>query len=676
MASDDVKDQAAPKVAGQYDTPHLALGPVEPAPAASAAPLQTPSPVGETPDSANPIDIAMVAERYDSSPDSPARILLEKQGRLIDADLRLRRWQILREHVAVGIASLSTLAGIAILALLAGLIWRAAHSDGVVVRPFSVPADVASTGASGEAVAIRFLDHINAMESRTRGVFTRRAGEFTGDSGEGIRLEIPQTGVSIGQLDSVLRGWLGSERLVTGELVRTASGFTLVVRLGRETTVRVEGTDLDELAARSAEQIYAHAEPVHTVNYLANSGRLGEALPILARLRMVGTPAERADGFSLSASQTADNAAAIAYGREAVKIAPAYAPAYWEIARSERGLGREAAALTASLTGLEVLKRPQGVAWQTGRRESLRHEMESDVATARGDFAAAQIATRQSYIASRPDAAGGGTGIVGLSIQTARLLTRTHDRAGAEEELNSAALTAAPGLTWRLAHAEIFAGSGESSAAVSAYRALLSELDAADIEARQAGWSQAKASKFIRLPIMAALTDALSAAGDIAEAEATIEATPLDCYPCLTARAWVAERRGDRTQADRRFGEAVPQGPSLPFAYAAWGEAKLARGDAEGAIALFRQAHATGPNWADPLELRGEALMKQGDWRGAVAKFAEADRLAPRWGRLHLRWGEALFRLGRRDEARRQLQTAASLELSAEDRARIPRIRS
>ena len=83
--------------------------------------------------------------------------------------------------------------------------------------------------------------------------------------------------------------------------------------------------------------------------------------------------------------------------------------------------------------------------------------------------------------------------------------------------------------------------------------------------------------------------------------------------------------------ADRWFAEAVRQAPSLPAAYAEWGEARLARGDLDGAIAKFSLAHERGPRFADPLKGWGDALGRQGRWSEAVRRYDQALADAPAW---------------------------------------------
>lgn len=113
------------------------------------------------------------------------------------------------------------------------------------------------------------------------------------------------------------------------------------------------------------------------------------------------------------------------------------------------------------------------------------------------------------------------------------------------------------------------------------------------------------------------------------------------------------------------------QAPSIPFAYADWGQALMERGDYDGAIAKFTLANQKGPHFADPLEMWGETLMKQNHSDQALAKFTEAEKYTPHWGRLHLKWGEALSYAGQKDQAQKQFARAATLDLSNADKAEL-----
>jgi len=164
---------------------------------------------------------------------------------------------------------------------------------------------------------------------------------------------------------------------------------------------------------------------------------------------------------------------------------------------------------------------------------------------------------------------------------------------------------------------------------------------------------------------------ALARTGDFAAAESAINATPQDCYACMRTRGMIAGLERKWSAAAARFETAVREAPSLPFAYANWGEMLMHKGDLEDAIAKFTEANAKGAHFADPLEMWGEALMQKNRSDLAQAKFEEANKYAPSWGWLHLKWGEALMYADRKDDAKKQIALAAQLDLSAADQAKL-----
>jgi tetratricopeptide (TPR) repeat protein len=166
---------------------------------------------------------------------------------------------------------------------------------------------------------------------------------------------------------------------------------------------------------------------------------------------------------------------------------------------------------------------------------------------------------------------------------------------------------------------------------------------------------------------------AMTQKGDPAAGAALAATTPGDCYLCLRVRGQIATTGKNWVQASDWFARAVAVAPSIPFAYADWGQMLLAKKDPDAAIAKFTLANRKGPHFADPLEMWGEALMAKNRADLALAKFTEADKYAPNWGRLHLKWGEALTYAGKKDEAQKQFALAAGLDLSAADKAELAR---
>jgi tetratricopeptide (TPR) repeat protein len=175
----------------------------------------------------------------------------------------------------------------------------------------------------------------------------------------------------------------------------------------------------------------------------------------------------------------------------------------------------------------------------------------------------------------------------------------------------------------------------------------------------------------MEVPLVAYSTARL---GRFAEAETLIAETPANCYECLLTRAQIRELEGRHSDADYWFARAAAWQPSIPFAYAQWGAALLARGKPAEAIAKFSLASLKGPHFADPLEMWGEALIRQNRSDLALAKFEEAGKYAPNWGRLHLEWGEALLWSGDKAGAGKQFAIAAHLDLSATEKATLARV--
>jgi tetratricopeptide (TPR) repeat protein len=572
----------------------------------------------------------MELERRDTSPDSPARALLQRQALLIEADLRHRGWQIARERAATWLTGLTVLAGLAVAVALAVMMWTASRADGVVVRAFTTPAELAQTGLGGEALAQRFLDRINAHQYATRSTSLQRASGFSGAGDESLRVEIPNTGISLGDLQTFLRGWLGHEKSITGSLSRGASDLVLVVRLSGYPPVQVTGPepDLPVLLQKAADEVYALADPMRAVAIQPDTpeGR-AKRQALLAQLRTVGTGIERADGFAFSASQARDSQLALRYAATAVEMAPDYPMGHAELARTLRGLGRSEAELAATRAARRAVDRPQPLIWNARGKAELIEGLDANLAEFAGDHAEAARLRLQS----RDSAARQG---FSLADDAPQALAGAHDLAGAERDLEALALAAAPDFFWRLARAQVLAAAGRPAEAATVYAAIEGEMVEADAAARDRGSSQSRLRKFFAMSVLPPHAIALAEAGDLARAQALIAPTAADCYPCLQARGRIAWLAGDFTAAHRWYAAAIKAGPSLPFAYEARGRLALARGDAAGAIADARQAIERGPRWADPLKLWGDALMRQGDRRAAAGKYKAALKLAPRWAEL------------------------------------------
>jgi tetratricopeptide (TPR) repeat protein len=547
--------------------------------------------------------------------------------------------------------------GVGVATGLSLLIWQAAHSDGLRVESFSVPPDLAARGMTGEVVATRVIDRLSELQTQTN--TQRPARSYTNTWGsKAIKLEIPETGISLAELDSWLRDKVGHETSLTGEVVRTAAGVTLTARAGEDGAVSVSGAeaDMDALTRRLAEEIYRITQPYRYAAWLyRHENRIADAVPIFKDLSLNGSPDDRLWSYNMWA-QTAgilagDTEVAIKLYRDGIAADPEATGIYGNLAGNEANMGH----------------------WE----ESVRLLREWRTRLTDG---------KQRYVAADQIAVAAHRGQADLDFRMGAF----HDAALVHEEMRR---TGVPGYPLAAILGRLI-GSHAGEHDLAAARAALADFppgptvrsNALQIALLGEDWNTAlgfgeamaaylRANPNDRHFALVAHGPSLALAqahlGNFAAAETSIAPTPADCYPCLIARAQIAELQGQRARAEYWFTRATAAGPSLPFAFEAEGRALLERGQPDAAIARFTIANQKSPHFADPIEGVGEALMAKNQSHLALAKFAEAEKHAPNWGRLHLKWGEALAYAGEKDEARAQFARAAALDLTPSEKAEL-----
>lgn len=220
------------------------------------------APGSRPPTTPDPIEIAMEADAADRSPDSPARRVLLKHEQLMDEQLKHVRLQAFSERMGAGLKLLIGLAGLVLAAVLGSLVWSASQERGLVIEPFSVPPEFAERGVTGQVVASRLLDRLGSLNAQTYSF--REPSTYANNWNGDIKVQIPQTGISVGELRRYLVDWLGKQTTVSGELYRTPDGLSLVARAGTATATPQTGPDeraLDAMIQAAAEQIYATTQP-------------------------------------------------------------------------------------------------------------------------------------------------------------------------------------------------------------------------------------------------------------------------------------------------------------------------------------------------------------------------------------------------------------------------------
>jgi tetratricopeptide (TPR) repeat protein len=591
---------------------------------------------------------------------------MEKDSAVRSRTLRLVEFSALMK-VAFEIFAALVIAVAAAAAIVA--IWSASHARGVVIEAFQVPPSLTEQGLSGQVVASRIQDKLADLQAKTDSI--RAPGSYQNNWGNDIKVQIPDTGVSIGEFNRYLRALLGRETHITGDVWRGAEGISVVARAGTEPGAVFSGkeTELDALLQKAAESVYEKTQPYRYAVYLGERGKTAQSLAVLQKLAVDAPPSEQAWAYLDWALTDFFYTSDWRKGRTLIDTArqrdPGNADVYNTMSALDGNLDREEGQLSEASTAVRLFEEGRAD-FNPEQAKTSALLLKVGVAELTGDFHAALDLSAQ--IAQRPDFSG--------SV-VAGLVEPIYD----EDSLHDARAAAAIALSTRAAvkasfddsqytavHMQGAAASGDWQGVIRDHATLITAMTTAKPE------DAAGLRIFMERPVAALYALALAHTGNVEGAEAAIAPTPSDCDSCIRARGDIAaiEKRWDR--AAWWYARAAKQAPSIPFAYLDWGRMLLAKGDADGAVAKFAIAAAKGPHFADPLEMWGEALVAKNRSDLALAKFEEANKDTPNWGRLHLKWGEALWWSGHKDEAKKQLAIARSLDLTSSEKSELERV--
>jgi len=236
--------------------------------------------------------VAMDAARFDKELSRKAGDYLERHTELVArqkmlVELQVHHFETERrlalqaarrkrfvDRLKYTVQMLITLVAVSALVGAVWMIYGAATSRRVVVDLFSTPQALAPRGITGEMLASSLLDTLEKLQEKTRSsaAALSSAGAWAGD----IKIELPETGVSIGEIDRLLHEHLSHDLHIGGDLVQTASGSL-------ELTVRGDGvvpktffggaSDLNRLTVQAGEYLYGQTQPALYAVYLLNTGR-------------------------------------------------------------------------------------------------------------------------------------------------------------------------------------------------------------------------------------------------------------------------------------------------------------------------------------------------------------------------------------------------------------------
>lgn len=593
--------------------------------------------------------------------DPRAAAYLEEQTRLVmlqSASLReqhaLEMWhlhfRLLSDWARFGLEVLASVIVLLALGALATMVWDATRDDDLVVEAFSVPPDVAALGMTGSVLANRVLDRFGAMDRDVHS-FAQDFSAYHGSVAEEVRVEIPNTGVSFGELNRGLRALFGHEIHVTGELVHTAKGLALTVRYGGRPSATTENADMNLLIGKAAENIFEALRPLRFADYLSAHGRVAEAETVLRRETQSNDTAYRSNAYASWGQADywrGDYHALGAHGEMAVSLNPKNTAAWFIQIAAANNLSHEEEVWTATNAFLPLAQAGAASSDDPAMARAITATIDAGKRELIGDYSAAEAACDTPAANHLAYCDPSNMGVI---------LTGAHELARARASAEQAPFLQPNGKVNAdrlFLHVQIEIAAGDWPAAATL---------AAKAEALTAGDPAVTTDRAIFL--WPAEAEALARTGEMARAQALIAKTAPDCDLCMRGRGRIAARKHDWAGAARWFKRVSVRSPHIPFADADWGEMLLRKGDYDDAIAKFESAHRKGPRFADPLEMWGEALIAKNRSDLALTKFEEAARYAPNWGRLHLKWGEALWWTGDKDGAKKQFAAASALTMTA-----------
>ncbi|HEY5105521.1 MAG TPA: hypothetical protein VII73_01980 [Caulobacteraceae bacterium] len=562
---------------------------------------------------------------------------LEEDRALQHRHLALQHRHLVLRHfgdrLRIGLQLLAIAAGLFVVVGLGTMVWQAHEDHGLVVEAFSVPPNLAGDGLTGEVVAARLLDKLNALQAATAS--ERPADTYQNNWGSDIKLQIPQTGLTFGEFEGLLREKFGHASHLTGEVLRTPSGIAITARLGGASPPTFYGAeaDIDSLAQKAAEAIYRTSQPYRYAQFLEQNGRLPEAFGVIADIAAHGPETERGWAYFLwGVFDLNGNGDAINARKNILKslndpnvgmMAPAF------LTNLDVWAGHEEEILYDSKLGMRDIEISKKI-YTSGSVINARLTFPAYVDHEHGDFAAAAGEwaaggrTADYYGSRRANPAMAATDLALAhdpeAARSAIAALEPNDDVSLLPAIASYAEFALPGY-------QIAVSRQDWPAALADARACDAWLEAQKPTQKLLGLVQ---PTWVR-PLEAI---AMARTGDLAGAEALIGTTPLDCYLCVRVRGQIAATKHDWPTAERWFAAAAREAPSIPLAFSEWGDERLARGDLAGAIAEYQIAHRKGPHFADPLKGWGDALTRRQQWSEALAKYDEALKYAPAWPEL------------------------------------------
>jgi tetratricopeptide (TPR) repeat protein len=575
--------------------------------------------------------------KHDPAVAKAAERFLDKQSLLLDAQtaeleeqraLRLRHLQHqsregklrrfgqrIRNGMQVFTALAFTMVGVG----LCVMVYDAFTARSVVVEAFDTPPALLARGLSGKVVAGGLLDELTRLQAATRTSAAEKR-QLSNAWAHDIKVEVPETGISLGDVDRVLKARFGHDLHIEGDLVQTATGGLALTVRGDNLLPKVftgGAADLDTLTSQAAEYIYGRSQPVQFSIYLDNQHRFTDQLAFVqgafARATNDDERAELALSWAWAYAGLNDAAGAAAKSRLAMALKPPNWGA-WNLLvdalafdQGEEAAWRESQRLARAADRTPRSRRPPRI--PMGNTARLTQDLPIILA---------------GVLANAARNGGAGTSNVIAGPFIADTYARMHDPAAA---------------------ARYMAGSDPNDQFTKAETAILPAFAtmenrgdwAATVPALEVYWKAWLTDPDLRtstrdLPCFLGLAYGMT--DRMAEAEAVFKRVGRWSL-CYALHGDALEHAGDLAGAERVWAGGLAFAPDMPLIYLHRGVSELNRDDLKAAETDLTTANAKAPHWADPLKAWGDVLARQSRWKEALAKYDAALKYAPAWAELH-----------------------------------------
>jgi hypothetical protein len=515
---------------------------------------------------------------------------------------------------------LALIAAVAIIGF-AALVWSAITDRGIVIDAAAVPADLAERGFTGEVIAKEILDRLAQIDASAKSA--RAPNTYANSWGGDIKLQIPETGVSIGELSRTLHERLGHATHVGCEVTHSGNEVSVSIRVGDEYAVESAGqeVDLKALVQDAATKIYARTQPYRYGYWLLVTGNTEGAAAVFRELAISGVAIDRIWALHGLALTSESIRKGIAFDQQVLDLDPSFFLSRATMSEANFALGHDELGLSGAEAVIAAEERGTDSGLSHSGNIRIRARSTSDRQEALGDYLGLMASA-----AALADVAEGESNLLGAWRAKIRALIYLHDLAEATNALELLRPAAGSSAAWMpLLEAQLSAERGDWQAAIVDTERARTVFDALSERYRE------QAPVYV-YPLLA---EAYAHAGRDAEADAVLAAIPADAYDGYRARGRVALLRRNYTRGETALIEAVREGPSIPRAYLDWGDLLAAKGDITGALMKYAEANRRGPHWADPLKAWGDLLARQGKTKEALAKYDQALKYAPNWKQLH-----------------------------------------